>query len=230
MPEPVASTVAGEPVGAAGRGTAGVTLAQPVHPVAVDGDWPAVDPGADMRIAGSGGTLRRTLRPEVLEMQRRATGRVLDIRGPLASGFAYGSARELLVAPAASPGARTGEHFDTICSFGALAAARRLDDLVATLRPMLAPGGLLLFVELDGDCRRWRRRLDRAARRLWGLSMACDISGALWAGGFEVISLDRRPLRPGGLGLLRVVVGAARLDPHRAGGPEEPSGAPGTSP
>ena len=184
-------------------------------------DWAVADPGSNMRLSGGSGALPRLLRPAVLEMQRSATGRVLDIRGPLAGGFAYESARELVVVPAASLGDRTGEPFDTVCSFGALAAARHLEDLVATLRPIMAPDGRLLFVELDGDARRWRRRMDRIARRFWGASMARDISGALWAGGFEVISLDRRPLRPGGPGLLRVVVGTARLDPHRAGGPQE---------
>ncbi len=188
-------------------------------------NWPTADPGSDLRLVGGAGTLRRLLRPAVLELQRSATGRVLDIRGPLAGGFAYESARELVVAPAASPGDRTGEPFDTICSFGALAAAHRLEDLVATLRPIMAPDGRLLFVELDGDARRWRRRLDRIARRFWGVSMAGDISGALWAGGFEVISLDRRPLRSGRSGLLRVVVGAARPDLGRADEPGAVRGA-----
>lgn len=179
-------------------------------------DWPVADPGSDMRIVGGSGTLRRLLRPAVLELQRSATGRVLDLRGPLAGGFAYESAREVVVATAASPVGCSDEPFDTVCSFGALAAAPHLADLVATLRPMTAAGGRLLFVELDGDARRWRRRLDRLARHRWGTSMARDISGALWAGGFELTSLERRPLRPGTAGLLRVVVGAARPDLGRA--------------
>lgn len=193
-------------------------------------DWAVADPGSNMRLSGGSGTLRRLVRPAIRDLQRSATGRVLDIRGPLAGGFAYESARELVVAPAASLRDRTGEPFDTICSFGALAAARHLEDLVATLRPIMAPDGRLLFVELDGDARRWRRRLDRIARRFWGVSMAGDISGALWAGGFEVTSLDRRPLRPGGPGLLRVVVGVARPDPHRAGGLQERCSEAGAAP
>ena len=190
---------------------------------------PAADPGSDMALTGGAGALRHLARPAVLEAQRSATGRVLDIRGPLAGGFAYESVRELVVVPAASLGDRPGEPFDTVCSFGALAAARRRDDLVARLRSFVAPAGRLLFVELDGDARRWRRRLDRLARRRWGASMAGDISGDLWAGGFEVISLARRPLRPGSRGLLRVVTGAARLDPHRTGGPQEQAGGAGAA-
>ncbi len=192
--------------------------------------WPVVDPGSNMRFIGGSGALRRRLRSAAVDMQRRATGRVLDIRGPLASGFSYGEVRELVVAPPASAIERSGERFDTICSFGALAAAPALDTLVAVLRGALAPDGRLLFVELDGDARRWRRRLDRIARRMWGISMSRDISGALWAGGFELTSLDRRSLRGGPPGLLRVVVGAARLDPHRAGLPETRPSAEGAAP
>ncbi|MDE0652176.1 MAG: hypothetical protein OXI26_00785 [bacterium] len=184
-------------------------------------DWADADPGSNMRLAGDGGALRDVLRPEVLAMQHRATGRVLDIRGPLAGGFAYEAIRELVVAPPRSLGERAGEPFDTVCSFGAMAAAPCLETLVATLRPLVAPAGRLLFVELDGDARGWRRRLDGVARRRWGLSMARDVTGALWAGGFEVISLDRIPLRGGPPGLLRVVVGIARLDPHRLEEPAE---------
>ena len=150
-------------------------------------------------------------------MQRRAAGRVLDIRGPLAEGFAYDSVSELVVASAHSLGERSGERFDTVCSFGAMSAAPCLETLIETLRAMTAPGGRLLFVELDGDASAGRRRLDRLARRLVGMSVARDISGALWAGGFEIASLDRRPLRPRGPSLLRIVVGTARPDPDRAG-------------
>ena len=219
MPEAVTSTAAEGSVDEAGSGGAGAAPGRQVPAAAGRKDWSAADPGSDLRIVGGSGTLRRLLRPAVLEMQRSATGRVLDVRGPLAGGFAYESAREVVVAPTSSLRDRSGEHFDTICSFGALAAAPRLEVLVATLRPMMAPGGRLLFVELDGDARRWRRRLDRLARRLWGASMASDISGALWAGGFEVISLDRRLLRPGFPGLLRIVVGTARGD---LGRPDQP--------
>lgn len=151
------------------------------------------------------------------------------MRGPLAGGFAYDSVRELVVAPPASLGDRCGEPFDTICSFGALGAAPCLETLVAALAPLLAPDGRLLFVELDGDARPWRRRLDRPARRLWGMSMGRDIAGALWAGGLEVVSLDRRPLRSGRSGLLRVVVGAARPDLGRADQPGAPGGAAGSA-
>lgn len=193
------------------------------------GDWSVADPGSNMRLAGGAAALRRLLGPDVLAMQRRAGGLVLDIRGPLAAGFAYESVRELVVAPPAALDDRTGTPFDTVCSFGALAAAPCLDALVATLRRLVASDGRLLFVELDGDAGRWRRRLDRVAGRMWGMSMSRDITGALWAGGFEVISLDRRPLRHGLPGLLRVVVGVARPDPHRLG---EPTGlsATGASP
>ena len=188
-------------------------------------DWTVADPGSNMRLTAGNGSLRRELRDEVLAMQRRAAGRVLDIRGPLAGGFAYESVRELVVAPPQSLGHRADEPFDVICSFGSLAAAPRLDSLVATLGGLLAPDGRLLFVELDGDARRWRRRLDRVARRLWGMSMSRDISGALWAGGFELTSLQRRPLRQRVVGSIRVVVGMARLDPHRDGRSEERHGA-----
>lgn len=180
-------------------------------------DWAVSDPGSDMRWAGGGTALRRLLRPDAAAMQRSAGGRVLDIRGPLAGGFDYESVQELVVAPPASLDDRAGNPFDTVCSFGALAAAPRLDSLVAALRPLVASDGRVLFVELDGDGRRWCRRLDRPARRLWGMSMSRDITGALWAGGFEVTSVDRRPLRHGPPGLLRVVVGVARPDPHRLG-------------
>ena len=183
-------------------------------PMASRTDWAAVDPDSDMRILLAGGSLRRRLRPAVLETQRRATGRVLEIGGPLAGGFAYESPGELVVAPASSVGEPAREPFDTVCSFGALSAAPSLDSLVATLGGLLTDGGRLLFVELDGDARR-RRPLDRLARRMWGMAMSRDISGALWAGGFEVISLDRRPL--GYRGLLRVVVGVARPDVRRCG-------------
>lgn len=191
--------------------------------------WAVADPGSNMRLAGGGGALRRVLRPEVLAVQRRATGRVLDIRGPLAGGFAYESVRELVVAPPQSLGDRAHEPFDTLCSFGAMAAAPCLETLVATLRPLTAAGGRLLFVELDGDARRWRRRLDGFARWRWGMSMARHVTAALWAGGFEVTTLDRRPLRGGPPGLLRVVVGAARPDPHRLAEPAD-LGASGVSP
>ena len=192
-------------------------------PAAALEDTPAVDAGSDMRIVRRGGFLRRVLRPHTLGMQRRAVGRVLDIRGPLAEGFAYDSVRELVVAPATSLAERTGERYDTVCSFGAMSAAPCLETLVETLRSMTAPGGRLLFVELDGDARPWRRRLDRPARRLLGMSMGRDISGALWMGGFELASLDRHPLRPGGPELFRVVLGAARPDPDRADELEAPS-------
>ena len=187
------------------------------------------DPGSNMRLAGSAAALRRLVRPDVAAMQRRAGGLVLDIRGPLAGGFAYESVRELIVAPPASLDERAGTPFDTVCSFGALAASPCLDSLVASLRPLVASDGRLLFVELDGDAGRWRRRLDRLGRRMWGMSMSRDITGALWAGGFEVIALDRRPLRGGPPGLLRVVVGVARLDPHRLDEPPVVSAA-GTAP
>lgn len=170
-----------------------------------------------MRILPGGRSLRRVLRPDTLEMQKGAAGRVLDIRGPLAEGFAYDSVSELVVASAHSLVERSGERFDTVCSFGAMSAAPCLETLAETLRSLTAPGGRLLFVELDGDARAWRRRIDRSARRLVGMSMARDISGALWAGGFEIASLDRRPLRAGGPGLLRIVAGTARLDPDRTG-------------
>ncbi|MXV91745.1 MAG: hypothetical protein F4121_02135 [Acidimicrobiia bacterium] len=183
-----------------------------------EGAWALTDPGSNMSLAGGSGALRRLLRPEVLEMQRRATGRVLDIGGPLAGGFAYESVSELVVAPPQSLGERGDEPFDVVCSFGALAAAPCLETLVAMLRPLVASDGRLLFVELDGDARRWRRRLDGLARRRWGMSMACHVTAALWAGGFEVTSLDRRRLRGRSAGLLRVVVGAARPDPHRLAG------------
>lgn len=146
---------------------------------------------------------------------------MLDIGGPLAGGFAYESARELVVAPPVSLDGRDGDPFDTVCSFGALAAAPCLDVLVAELRALVAADGRLLFVELDGDASRHRRRLDRLGWRTWGMSISRDISGALWAGGFEVISLDRRRLRAGRPGLLRVVFGVARHDPHRLGGPAD---------
>ena len=188
-------------------------------PPSGQGDWALADPGSNMRLAGGSGALRRLLRSEVLEMQRRATGRVLDIGGPLAGGFAYESAGELVVAPPQSLGEGGDEPFDVVCSFGAMAAAPCLATLVAMLRPLVASDGRLLFVELDGDARRWRRRLDGLARRRWGMSMACHVTAALWAGGFEVTSLDRRPLRGGSPGLLRVVVGAARPDPNRLGEP-----------
>ncbi|MCY3805069.1 MAG: hypothetical protein OXG91_01075 [bacterium] len=191
--------------------------------------WAVADPGSNMRLAGGSGKLRRLLRPEVLDMQRRATGRVLDIRGPLAGGFAYESVRELVVAPPQSLGTRGDEPFDVVCSFGAMAAAPCLETLVAMLRPLVASDGRLLFVELDGDARRWRRRLDGLARRRWGMSMARHVTATLWAGGFEVTSLERRPLRGGPRGLLRVVVGAARPDPHRLG-PHADPGASGASP
>ena len=176
---------------------------------------PGADPGSNMRLVGGSGALRRALRPAVLELQRSATGRVLDIRGPLAGGFAYEAARELVVAPPASLGDRAGEPFDTVCSFGALSAAPCLDSLVAELLLLLAPDGRLVFVELDGDARSWRRRLDGVARRLWGTSMGRDITGALWAGRFEVTSLERRPLRNDARGLLRVVVGAGATGDSR---------------
>ncbi len=191
---------------------------------------PVVDPGSNMRIVGDSGVLRDRLRPVVVDMQRRAVGRVLDIRGPLASGFSYEAVRELVVAPPSSVADRSGERFDTVCSFGSLAAAPTLDSLVAALRGLLDPDGRLLFVELDGDARRWRGRLDRVARRRWGMSMSRDISGALWAGGFELTSLDRRPLRCGVVGSLRVVVGAARLDPHRTTPTVGRQGAEGAAP
>ena len=104
-----------------------------------------------------------------------------------------------------------------------MAEAARPAPFVAALRRLLAPDGRLLFVELDGDARRWRRGLDFVARRLWGLSMAHNVTGALWAGGFEVTTLDRRPVRHGPPGLLRSVVGAARPNPHL---PEPAGGAP----
>ena len=195
-----------------------------------DGDRPVADPGSNMRLVGGSGALRRALRPAVLELQRSATGRVLDIRGPLAGGFAYESARELVVAPPGALGDRAGEPFDTVCSFGALSAAPCLDSLVAELLALLAPDGRLVFVELDGDARRWRRRLDGVARHRWGVSMGRDITGALWAGGFEVISLERRPLRHGARGLLRVAAGVARPDPHRLDAPAVGAGASGDSP
>ncbi len=181
-------------------------------------DMAAADPGADMRLTGGCGPLRRRLRPDVIAMQRRAAGRVLDLRGPLAGGFAYENLQELVVAPVSAVTGRTDAPFDTVCSFGALAAAPSVEGLLAGLRAVMAPGSRLLFVEPDGDARRWRRRLDRVARRLWGMAMARDISGSLWRSGFEVLSIDRRPLRLCGLPLVRVVVGAARPTPDAAGG------------
>ncbi len=183
-----------------------------------------------MRILRAGRSLRRVLRPDTLELQRGAVGRVLDVRGPLASGFAYDGVQELAVVPVPALAGVAGERFDTVCSFGALSAAPCLETLVGALGSMTAPGGRLLFVELDGDASPGRRRLDRVARRLLGMSMARDISGALWAGGFEIASLDRRPLRPRGPGLLRIVVGAARPDPDRAEGRDARPGTGGAAP
>ncbi len=170
-----------------------------------------------MRLGDGVAALRVRLRPEVLDIQSRATGRVLDIRGPLASGFSYGSASELVVAPPWSLDERAAEPFDTICSFGAMAAAPCLERLVARLLRLSAPDGRLLFLELDGDARPWRRRLDGLARRYWGLSLGRHISGALWTGGYEVTSLSRYPAPGGPPGLLRAVAGDARPDPHRHG-------------
>ncbi len=183
----------------------------------------AADPGADMRLTGGCGPLRRRLRPDVIAMQRRAGGRVLDLRGPLAGGFAYENPQELVVAPLSALAGRADAPFDTVCSFGSLATAPSAEEFLAGLRAVMAPGSRMLFVEPDGDARRWRRRLDRVARRLWGMPMARDVSGDLWRGGFEVLSIGRRPLPLCGLPLVRVVVGAARPapgDPGQAAGEE----------
>lgn len=218
----------GPPPDQAARTTSRPAMAADIGPSG-ERDRALADPGSNMRLTGGSGALRRLLRPEVLAMQRRATGRVLDIGGPLAGGFAYESAGELVVAPPQSSGAGGDEPFDAVCSFGAMAAAPCLETLVATLRPLVAADGRLLFVELDGDARRWRRRLDGLARRRWGMSMARHVTAALWAGGFEVTSVDRRPLRARSPGLLRVVVGAARPDPHRLA-PQADRSASGAAP
>ena len=177
----------------------------------------AADPGADMRLVGGCGPLRRRLRPDVIAVQRRAVGRVLDLRGPLGGGFAYENPHELVVASLPALADRAETPFDTVCSFGALAAAPAAGEFLAGLRAVMAPESRLLFVELDGDARRWRRVLDVAARRLWAIPTARDISGILWRGGFEVVSIQRHPLRIGGMPLLRYVVGAARPAPDGRG-------------
>ena len=194
-------------------GSAATTKATTVGSAATARALAAGDPGADMRLAGGCGPLRRRLRPHVIAMQRRAVGRVLDLRGPLAGGFAYENPQELVVAPLSALADRAGAPFDTVCSFGALAAATAVEEFLAGLRAVMAPGSRLLFVEPDGDARRWRRLLDVAARRLWGIPTARDISGILWRGGFEVVSIERHPLRIGGMPLVRFVMGAARPAP-----------------
>ena len=134
------------------------------------------------------GLARRVL-PLVHGAQLRAEGRVLDLRGALATGFAYESASELVVAKSPSHAGKGA--FDTVCSFGALSAAVDPSAVLKSVRADLDKEGRFLFVELDGGAARWRRLLDGPVRLIWGVSASRDISGAIWKAGFELLHLDR---------------------------------------
>ena len=158
-------------------------------------------------------SLARLLNPVVVGAQRVAFGRVLDLRGPLASGFSYAADVELLVGRPRNSAVEGC--FDTICSFGSLSAAANLPALLAEVRAVMGKRGRLLFVELDGGANRWCKLLDRPVEVLWGISPSRDISGILWATGFELLYMQRKTVRFFGPLTVKVVYGVARLGPGR---------------
>ena len=152
--------------------------------------------------------LSRLLLPVIRGAQQRAVGRVLDLRGPLATGFAYGNASELLVSK--HPCRTAQGTFDTVCSFGVLSAALDLRSVLESVHAFMGGESRFLFVELDGGAARWRRLLDGPVRLFWGISASRDISGALWSTGFELLYLNRRVVYLLGFAPVRVVFGVAR--------------------
>ena len=152
--------------------------------------------------------LSRLLLPTIKGAQQRAAGRVLDLRGPLATGFAYGNASELLVSK--YPCRTAQGTFDTVCSFGALSAAVDLCSVLKSVHAFMGGESRFLFVERDGGASRWRRLLDGPVRLVWGISASRDISGALWSAGFELLYLDRQVVYLLGYVPVKVVFGVAR--------------------
>ncbi len=155
--------------------------------------------------------LARRLYRLVSAAQRAAVGRVLDLRGPLASGFAYERASDLVVARIG--GSSANSPFDTVCSFGALSEVEELQFGLEYIRAAMGSHSRLLFVELDGEASRWRKLLDGSVRLIWGVSASRDISGTLWRSGFELLYLQRWPVPVLGPVTVKVVYGVARLNP-----------------
>lgn len=162
-------------------------------------------------------SLTRLLNPVVVGAQRVAFGKVLDLRGPLASGFSYADDVELVVGRPQSSAVEGC--FDTICSFGSLSAATNLHALLAELSALMGKKSRLLFVELDGGANRWRKLFDRPVELLWGISPSRDVSGVLWATGFELLYMQRKTVRFFGPLTVEVAYGVARLGPGRAHNP-----------
>ena len=83
----------------------------------------------------------------------------------------------------------------------------------------MGKNGRLLFVELDGGANRWRKLFDRPVELLWGISPSRDVSGILWATGFELLHMQRKTVRFFGPLTVKVACGVARL---RSGGAHNP--------
>ena len=111
-------------------------------------------------------------------------------------------------------GGEPDDSLDAVVAVGALCAAADIDDAVASVRRVLAAGGLLHFVEHVGRVGALGA-MQRAAGRVWsGVPQGChvehDVPAALRRGGFVVDDLDRFSL-PSVVPLLRPwVQGVAR--------------------
>jgi SAM-dependent methyltransferase len=118
--------------------------------------------------------------------------------------------------------------FDTVVSTLALCSVDDLELALTQVRRLLAPGGILLFLEHVRSTG-WRRRLQEAAAPVWhrlacGCHLDRDVPAALRAAGLVVTDIERfkfpwgEPLlATAAQGVARVSAVAARAEPLRAG-------------
>jgi SAM-dependent methyltransferase len=148
----------------------------------------------------------RTLPPGVLSTVRarrqaladRARGRVLDLGGADRHATLWGAREVVRLDCGADPrlDRLTGrdERFDTVFSVFQLSAAHDLASTLAQLRQVLAPEGVVLFLEpgrLVGLAGRSQRVLGRAVAATAGWHLDRDIPMELRRAGLSVTDLER---------------------------------------
>lgn len=151
--------------------------------------------------------LQLTVRTRRRVLARRARGRVLDLGGAEAHAALWGAAREVteVVHLDRSTGRRRdlgrvaalaaeGQRFDTVFSVFQLASAPDLDQALAGVRDVLAPDGIVLFLEparLTGATGRAQRLVAPSLATATGWWVDRDIPAALRASGLSVTDLER---------------------------------------
>lgn len=129
--------------------------------------------------------------------------------------------RELELTPEGSAGL-AGVADASVATVTSVFALCRVPDVEATLAQVgrvLAPGGVLVFLE-HASPPGWRRRLQRAATPLWqrmapGCHLDRDVPAAIRAAGLAITDVDRFPLPWAGALMVRGVQGVARVQAPR---------------